>query len=128
MLSLIGNQTLTEVKLIDPQRPLSLTGNILQIQRMSTEDGPGLRTTVFFKGCPLRCAWCHNPESLERRPEIEWNDNRCILCKKCLEVCTRGALSLSGTGIEVDRERCQGCGTCAGECPAAALELLGRYR
>ncbi len=103
-----------------------MKGNILQIQRMSTEDGPGLRTTVFFKGCGLKCAWCHNPESIEGRHEIQWNETVCILCKLCFGVCSRGALSLSDAGIKVDWERCEGCGTCVGECPSGALELLGR--
>ena len=102
------------------------TGTILEIQRMSTEDGPGLRTTVFFKGCSLRCSWCHNPESLEQKPEIQWVGSRCILCKTCLKTCPSGALSFTGERIAVDRAVCDGCGACAGECPAAALELLGR--
>jgi pyruvate formate lyase activating enzyme len=103
----------------------TITGTILEIQRMSTEDGPGLRTTVFFKGCSLRCAWCHNPESLERKPEIQWLETKCILCRICLDACPRGALSLTDAGIAIDRAVCEACGTCAGACPSTALELLG---
>ena len=102
-----------------------LTGVILEIQRMSTEDGPGLRTTVFFKGCGLRCAWCHNPESLVRAPELQWIESRCIFCAQCTGACPRGALTLAGSEIVIDRERCAGCGTCAAVCPSTALELIG---
>jgi pyruvate formate lyase activating enzyme len=104
----------------------TLTGTVLEIQRMSTEDGPGLRTTVFFKGCSLRCSWCHNPESLELKPEIQWIESRCILCKTCMKACTRGVLSFIDACLVIDRAWCAGCGSCAGECPAAALEILGR--
>lgn len=102
------------------------TGTILEIQRMSTEDGPGLRTTVFFKGCSLRCLWCHNPESLEMKPQLHWLEPRCIGCRLCLETCPNGALSFTDRGIVIDRAVCRGCGACAGECPSTALELLGR--
>jgi len=99
---------------------------VLEIQRMSTEDGPGIRTTVFFKGCTLNCLWCHNPESISSQPQIHWVSNQCIGCKTCLEVCPEGALAFTRTGNRVDRDRCTGCGLCARECPANALELLGR--
>ncbi len=103
-----------------------LQGMILHLQRLSTEDGPGIRTTVFFKGCPLRCVWCHNPESLSPDPQLQWLENSCIRCHTCLKACPHGCLSDSGPGIVIDRRRCQGCGTCAGECPSNALELLGK--
>ena len=99
---------------------------ILEIQRLSTEDGPGIRTTVFFKGCTLKCAWCHNPESISPRPQVHWIQNRCISCDSCREICPDGALSRSVAGIKFDRNACTGCGICAEECPAAAIELLGR--
>jgi pyruvate formate lyase activating enzyme len=102
------------------------TATILELQRMSTEDGPGLRTTVFFKGCSLRCLWCHNPESLEMTPQLHWLEPRCIGCKLCLDLCPHTALSLAVSGIVIDREKCRGCGTCADQCPSTALELLGR--
>ena len=104
---------------------MEITGRILHLQRLSTEDGPGIRTTVFFKGCPLRCAWCHNPESLLPSPQVQWLENRCIACHDCLKACPNGALSASGGGIAIDRQICQGCGTCAAQCPAEAMELLG---
>ena len=103
-----------------------MKATILEIQRMSTEDGPGIRTTIFFKGCSLNCLWCHNPESISPHPQIHWIANQCIGCKTCLEICPEGALTFTADGNQVDRNRCNGCGLCAEECPADALELLGQ--
>lgn len=103
-----------------------LQGTVLEIQRMSTEDGPGIRTTVFMKGCPLSCRWCHNPESISPLPEIHWLGTRCIGCGTCITVCPHGALSNTGSGISIDRDICAGCGICAEQCPSTALELLGK--
>lgn len=100
-------------------------GFILDIQRMSTEDGPGLRTTVFFKGCNLKCAWCHNPESITFKRLPMWLENRCIRCDSCLKMCGNDALELSGASIVIDRDRCKSCLACISECPAAALEARG---
>jgi pyruvate formate lyase activating enzyme len=102
------------------------TGLVLEIQRMSTEDGPGIRTTVFFKGCPLRCAWCHNPESLSRKPQVQWIGSRCIGCRTCEETCPQDAVSFTPDGIVIDRNACTGCGLCSEECPSTAMELLGQ--
>jgi len=99
---------------------------VLEIQRLSTEDGPGIRTTVFMKGCALRCAWCHNPESIAMKPQTQWIGIRCIGCRTCLAVCPHGALSMTEQGLRIDRERCRGCGRCAEECPSNALERMGR--
>lgn len=105
---------------------MSLTGIVFNIQRFSTQDGPGIRTTVFFKGCPLRCAWCHNPEGLSPQPELVWYDGRCIGARDCLRACPAGALELTAQGMHIDRGRCTLCGACAQACPAAALELIGQ--
>ena len=116
---------MTRVKFLEEEQG-SAKGVVLEIQRMSTEDGPGIRTTVFFKGCTLKCEWCHNPESIDSRPQLQWIGSRCIGCRTCLDVCPNKALSAGPDGILIDRGLCRGCGTCADECPSTALELMGR--
>lgn len=101
------------------------SGLVLEIQKMSTEDGPGLRTTVFLKGCSLSCLWCHNPESISPRPQIRWSEDRCIGCGSCVEVCPVSALEAGSSGIRIDRRACSGCGVCAEECPSGAIEVWG---
>ena len=101
------------------------TGLIFTIQRDSTEDGPGIRTTVFLKGCPMRCPWCHNPESIAPNPELIWHEKRCIGDRRCVDRCKTGALALTERGMEIDRGLCGVCGTCERICPANALEILG---
>jgi len=102
------------------------SGLIFNIQRHSTEDGPGIRTTVFLKGCPMHCPWCQNPEAFKAVPELTWYDRRCIGARHCIEVCPEQALTLTKDGIIIDRNRCDGCGKCVEVCPAAALEILGK--
>jgi pyruvate formate lyase activating enzyme len=101
-------------------------GMVFNIQRFSIEDGPGIRTTVFMKGCPLRCKWCHNPEGLERKRQLMWFDVRCIGARDCLSVCPTDALALTPSGMVIDREACDACGKCADACPAGALEVVGK--
>jgi pyruvate formate lyase activating enzyme len=105
---------------------MAQTGVTFNIQRFSTEDGPGIRTTVFFKGCPLRCQWCHNPEGLSPNPELIWYDVRCIGARTCLAACPERALELTAQGMRIDRRACTACGACADACPAGALEVIGR--
>jgi pyruvate formate lyase activating enzyme len=105
-------------------RQTAAQGTILEILRMSTEDGPGIRTTVFFKGCPLGCLWCHNPESINPKPQIQWVKTACIGCGICVEACPQKALSQTGEAIiMINRKICAGCGTCARECPSAAMPV-----
>lgn len=106
----------------------SETIRILNIQRMSTEDGPGLRTTVFFKGCPLLCEWCHNPESLAYGFEKEWIETSCIHCLICLEHCPEGALTLDNNRIIIHPDRCRQCRLCVDNCPTEAMKALGTDR
>jgi pyruvate formate lyase activating enzyme len=101
-------------------------GRVLNIQRFSTEDGPGIRTTVFLQGCALRCKWCQNPESWELKPQLVWYADRCIGTRHCIEVCPQNALTLAERGMRIDRNACTGCGECSRACPANALEMLGK--
>lgn len=100
-------------------------GTYLHLQRLSTEDGPGIRTTVFMKGCLLRCSWCHNPESLARQPQIQRIETNCIRCGTCIQVCPTGALESGSDFVQIQRVKCDACGLCVDACPAGALELLG---
>jgi len=104
-----------------------LKGLVFNIQRYSIHDGPGIRTTVFFKGCPLRCKWCSNPESVVPQPEIMVREARCNGCRRCIEVCSPGALSLASTGLWLDREKCDLCLKCIDACWEDAIEVAGRY-
>jgi pyruvate formate lyase activating enzyme len=101
-------------------------GLIFEIQKMSTEDGPGIRTTVFFKQCPLKCAWCHNPESILKKKQIQWISHKCIGCKTCIETCKQGALKLNKKGMYINRDKCNSCGDCVEECPSTALSMFGK--
>jgi len=99
---------------------------IFDIHRLSTHDGPGLRTTIFLKGCSLHCPWCHNPESINASSEPWWYAERCIRCGRCVEVCPSKAITLDDTGVHIDRGLCDRCGVCAQECPAKALEMVAK--
>ena len=102
-----------------------LTAQIFNIQHFSTEDGPGIRTTVFFQGCPLRCLWCSNPESQKPERQLAHRAPLCIRCGKCIEVCPHGALSVRDGAIAVDRSRCDVCGSCVSVCPGHAMFFYG---
>ena len=106
--------------------PDTLSGIVFDIRRYSIHDGPGIRTAVFLKGCPLSCWWCHNPEGQSTKIEILKRDNRCIHCGECLSICQYGAIRQVGDQILFDRTKCTVCGECIDECYAEALELVGK--
>ena len=102
-------------------------GVVFNIQRFSIHDGPGIRTTLFLKGCSLRCFWCHNPESWRREAEIEVFPDLCIGCGRCVKVCPQGAHELIDGHKVYHRERCRACGACAKTCFAQSLVYLGTH-
>ncbi len=103
-----------------------LTGFIFDIRKYSVHDGPGIRTTVFFKGCPLQCAWCHNPESQAAAVEMMFRPQRCQQCGACVEACASGAIRWSEGGPLTDWGKCVHCGDCVAVCYAEARERIGR--
>lgn len=104
----------------------TIKGIVFNIERYAVQDGPGIRTTVFLKGCPLHCVWCHNPEGINPEPELFFNVKRCISCGDCIKICPRGAISGRTEKISVDREICIRCFQCAKVCPSGALEEIGK--
>ncbi len=101
-------------------------GKIFNIQRYSIHDGPGIRTTVFFMGCPLRCLWCQNPESLGLQPVIFFNAEKCIGCGQCVEVCPESAIQVIDGKSKTNRKQCKGHGNCVEVCPYEARSLMGQ--
>ena len=98
----------------------------IDVSHGTTHDGPGMRTTVFVKGCPLHCRWCQNPESIRMRNEVWWDAASCIGCGSCVAACTTGALQMLPERIHIDRTKCASCGSCAEACPAGAMLWQGQ--
>ncbi len=106
----------------EKKRPL-----VVEIKRNALDDGPGIRTTIFFKGCPLACVWCQNPEAIQTYPEIVYSPGDCLLCGACASICPEGAIDLERRPQTIDRTRCRRGGSCTAVCPGKAIRLMGRY-
>jgi len=107
------------------QTELETKGLVFDIKKYAIHDGPGIRTTVFFKGCPLQCQWCHNPESRKGQSEFVFRNNRCLRCGQCVDACPSEAISLDGDHPVTDTEICRLCGECIDVCPAGARQIIG---
>lgn len=101
-------------------------GIVFDAKRYAVDDGPGIRTTIFLKGCPLRCWWCHNPEGQVSKPELMYKSRRCIRCEECAGICPRTAIVHTADKVRIDRRLCNLCGKCAQNCPSEALTIVGK--
>jgi pyruvate formate lyase activating enzyme len=99
---------------------------VCEIEKYATHDGPGIRSVVFLKGCPLTCLWCANPETQRKENELYYNLMKCIQCKRCIQACEKDVLFTIDEKIHIDREKCTACGQCVKECPMGALQLVGK--
>ena len=103
-----------------------VTGVIFDIKKYAIHDGPGIRTTIFFKGCPLACRWCHNPEGMNVAVQRIYRQQRCIGCGECMQICPRQAIRQTAEGMIADLSKCELCRTCAQHCPSDAVEFIGQ--
>ena len=105
-----------------------MSGIVFNIQKFSLHDGPGIRTTIFLKGCPLQCQWCANPESQDEKIQILYNYDQCIHCLACVNSCLHHAITYRNNHIEINSDLCKGCLSCVGTCPKGALKNEGNYK
>lgn len=108
-------------------RVMEIRANLFEIERYALNDGPGIRTLLFFKGCPLSCSWCSNPESQRAKTELFYRIDKCLGCRRCIDACPEGVLTYE-RGVVIDRNRCKGCGACAEACCTEAISLVGNER
>jgi pyruvate formate lyase activating enzyme len=101
-------------------------GIVFDIKKYATDDGPGIRTTVFLKGCPLRCPWCHNPEGQVSAPQLMYRKKKCVRCGECANDCPTGAIVFARKRISIDRKLCNLCGKCSKKCPTDAVGIIGK--
>ncbi|MBN1974656.1 MAG: glycyl-radical enzyme activating protein [Sedimentisphaerales bacterium] len=104
----------------------NIKGFVFDIQHYSIHDGPGIRTTVFLSGCPLKCLWCQNPESQELYPQLFFRYDKCIGCGECISICTQDAIKLNGNVVQTDRNLCKRCFKCIKVCPNEARTVIGK--
>lgn len=103
-----------------------MNASIIDIKKFAIHDGDGIRTTLFLKGCPLKCVWCHNPESISFTPQLSYIERKCIGCGECVDVCNTGAHTIDENGHQLSREKCVACGKCEDVCLGEALKLYGK--
>lgn len=102
-----------------------MKGIVFDIQKFALHDGPGIRTVLFLKGCPFKCVWCCNPESIDPNPQLAYEENKCNQCTKCVNVCGADALKMEDGKLVVDFDKCTVCGNCVSECPKSAFKIYG---
>jgi pyruvate formate lyase activating enzyme len=120
MYALVKNDSFDETENIVKKRM------VIDITRMTIHNGPGIRTLILFKGCPLRCVWCSTPESQKESAELAFYPDKCILCRDCIPVCPENAINTGNTWVFINRDSCNNCGKCAVVCYTEALRLLGK--